>query len=53
MLFAQTDSDDRLKLTEFILILSQLRTTKRVYNLMCNSSEEAKVWVEKLQSMNV
>lgn len=49
----QPDSDDNLKLTEFVLILSQLRTTKRVYNLMCNSSEEAKVWVEKLQSMNV
>ncbi|XP_020625172.1 myotubularin-related protein 13-like isoform X2 [Orbicella faveolata] len=30
-----------------------LRTTKRVYNLMCQSRREAEVWVEKLQNMNV
>jgi len=30
-----------------------LRTTKRVYNLMCETSDEAKMWVEKLQNMNV
>ncbi|XP_068760421.1 myotubularin-related protein 13-like [Montipora capricornis] len=30
-----------------------LRTTKRVYNLMCETSEETQAWVEKLQNMNV
>jgi len=36
-----------------LCIILQLRTTKRVYNLMCQSRREAEVWVEKLQNMNV
>lgn len=36
-----------------LYIIFQLRTTKRVYNLMCESRREAEVWVEKLQNMNV
>ena len=36
-----------------LCIILQLRTTKRVYNLMCESRRDAEVWVEKLQNMNV
>ncbi|XP_074605890.1 myotubularin-related protein 13-like [Acropora palmata] len=31
----------------------ELRTTKRIYNLMCETCDEAQAWVEKLQNMNV
>lgn len=31
----------------------ELRTTKRIYNLMCDTCDEAQAWVEKLQNMNV
>lgn len=34
-------------------LILQLKTTKRVYNLMCDSRDVAQEWVEKLQKMNV